>query len=213
MKYSIYGTPSYSTWEISEALRYLNVSHSIIDSSGKLLKINMKRAQPKWVHVSLGTDNKRKDSVNFIVSSFGELGLTNIPLFPNTSLEVALKTMLIENKSIELKIRKMGPSDYVEMITKPSLLNLIQTQLYKIQPYSLRKEAQTLILKFFNSKLGERQLMDFLKRNFKTESLIPLIKEGKGLREAVATLTETNVEEVSKRTGYPTFELLYLRRT
>jgi hypothetical protein len=98
------------------------------------------------------------------------------------------------------------------MVAKPSLLNFIQTEMYKINPYALRKQTQAMILQFFNSQVATTTMIRFLQRSLKQDTLIPLIYQGVPLREAVARLKNETIEDVAKTSGYSTFELLYLSK-
>lgn len=210
----VFATPVYSAWEISDALSQLRVSHSIlVKKTTPPLVRNLSRPQPKWVHVSASVYDLRRGSVNFITASYAELSLTNYPRFPESmDLDAGLRHMLQNPVLTAPSVTKMRPIDYVNQVSKPSLLNNIQTQVYKIQPYSLRKETQAMILDFFGSKISKKTMVYALRRSFKTAGLIPLMEQGLALRDAVARLKSESVEAVAQDTGIPTFDLLYLSK-
>jgi hypothetical protein len=174
----------------------------------------MKRAQPRWVRIINDLTKAKAEDYNIFCASMSELELTNIPLIPKLELNLALQSVLQSEKLTKVDQRKLNPLDYVDLVAKPSLLNKIQTEVYKIQPYSLRKQVQSSILGFFNSTMSEHKLLNFLKRSYKTEGLIELIKQGHNLRDAVTRLRNgyESVEVIATDTNIPTFELLYLNR-
>ena len=211
---AIWATTQYSTWQLSDALTQLRVSHSIKEGARSPARvIDCKKAQPKWVHLTTNVKNFRRTSVNFITASHAELSYTNFPRLPTSDdfLEV-LKYALQYPVSVVPEVKQLTNLDYVELVAKPSLLNNIQTLVYKIQPYALRKEVQKLILQYFNSQISLRGVEHNLKRSFKTVGLIPYLREGVGLKTAVARLKAETVEAVAADTGFETFELLYLSK-
>lgn len=209
----VWATAEHSLFELADTLDRLNVSYSV-KHAGKETIVNNGHSQPKWVHLSSDLKSIKKNSVNFISSSYAELSLTNYPLFGHQpNLYEHMKKMLVNPAGLEeLIVRKMAAMDYVNSIAKPSLLNKIQTVIYKIQPYSLRKETQALVLDYFCSRISERKMLHTLRRSFKTAGLIPLIEQGSKMRNAVAQLGSSTVEIISEQTGIPTFELLYLSK-
>ncbi len=201
----------FSAWAISDHLRQLRVSHSI---RGLPAPRNMGYPQPKWVHVTDNIFDLQEGSVNFISASFAELSHTNIPRFPEFDqypIDVALK-MMLESTQPEVEVIYNVPTamEYVAMVSKPSLLNNIQTLIYKIQPYSLRKETQAMILRFFTGQVSKPAMIFFLKKSFKTGDLIPLIEGSDDLRNAVIRSRSEPAEEVAAETGIAAFDLIYL---
>lgn len=208
----VWATAEHSLFELADTLDKLNVSYSV-KHGGKETVVNNGHSQPKWVHLSSDLTSIKKNSVNFISSSYAELSLTNYPMFSSPNLYEHMKSMLVNPARLEeVIVRKMGVMDYVNSIAKPSLLNKIQTVIYKIQPYSLRKETQALVLDYFCSRISERKMLHTLRRSFKTAGLIPLIEQGSKMRDAVAQVASIPVELISEQTGIPTFELLYLSK-
>lgn len=210
-----WATPRFSVWELSNALSNLQVSHSFrVTNLTDPTVVNRGKPQPMWVHVTPNIADVQEGSVNFISAAYAVIGMSNIPTFPDPdqyNLELALKVML-ESRRPPTKISVNEPRalDYVAMVSKPSLLNEIQTLIYKIQPYSLRKETQAMVLRFFQGKISRNAIVYFLRKSFKTAELISPIERGSTLREAVAASKVESVEAVAKRTGISTFDLIYL---
>ena len=210
-KISVFSSASHSAWEISDALRALKVSHTIDpdDKTKKVRLINMKREQPRLVHIAGGVATLRSQATNFIVGSYGMLSTTNIPRLAGQDLTEALKAALQSDVLTQVVVSHMSPVDYINHVAKPSLLNKILTEVQGIQPYTLRKQTQTLIVDYFNSRVAERTLMRHLSKTLRLERLKPIIAEGGNLRAAVELLKTTDVETVALQTGVPTFDMQY----
>lgn len=216
----VFGTARYSPFELSVTLKDLRVSHtykvraSVPNRVCVEKMVNCGYPQPHWVHVTDSLDFLKEGAVNFISAAFSELALTNIPSLSVLSLEKAIKDALANDakQSVLPQVEELSPMDYVNIVAKPSLLNCIQTTVYKINPYALRKEIQEMILNFLNSRVSIAQMKNTLKGNLKLEQLIPMIMEALPLRDAVARLKTESLEAVSLDTGFPTFELLYISK-
>lgn len=213
---SVFATALYSPWDISNSLKHLNISHAVVTSAVKgagrrVVRYHSGKEQPRWVQVS-NTPLVHPDAVNFISLSFSELNTTNFPRFPPEGIDDGLRAMLCSTLRVVPKVEQYSPMDYVNMVAKPSLLNFIQTEMYKINPYALRKETQAMILQYFNSQVTVKVMTTFLQKSLRQATLVPLILEGIPLRDAVARLKTETLEEVARTSGYSTFELLYLSK-
>jgi hypothetical protein len=208
----IWGTGKHSLWEISAALRALRVSHTVQPFERHLPArlIDMKFPQPTAVHLTQRVDGFKHGAVNFISASVAELTDTNFPSFPHKDLEHALKQMLRSDEAVVPVIITRDAANYVGALAQPSLLNKMQTEMNRIQPYSLRKEVKALSLAYFNSTVSIRETMRILERSMKTERLKESFKLAQPLREAVAQLKHKSMEEVAAETGFSTFDLRYL---
>lgn len=209
--YRIFCTSMYSPIEISYALAKLKVSHQL-NANGTLL--SMKKGSVTKGYISSNCRDYKKDAVNFIVSAGAELALTNfIPLATDVPLLKAVSAALKSDLKITPEIKQMDALDYVHQVAKPSLLNKIQTEIYKISPYQLRKQTQAQALAYLANKMSKRHLVRALSDNLKHEQLLPLLLAADSLRDAVAAVQAGgSVEEVAKQTGHPTFELLYISK-
>lgn len=212
MTYRIYGTARHSTWELSNILRSLRVSHTVTTTK-KTVKVNLGHPQPRHVHVTDELEGYRKGAVNFIVSSLAQLQTTNyFPLDAN-NLTQAVKAALLSKETLTPEVAHLSAMDYVNMVAKPSLLNKIQTEIYRITPYALRKQTQQIVLDYLNSRLSKKGVKNKLSSNLKLEGVLELVLSADSLRDAVARLSSETVEQVAADTGHPTFELLYLSKT
>lgn len=210
----VWATGNHSVWDISSTLVRLGVTHTVdpVEKHRQPMKYGPGKPQPIAVHVSPHATSIRSGAVNFISASVAELADTNFLPFPCAELDVALKKMLRSNGGVIPAIRTRSAGDYVDVLATPSILNHIQTEVYRIQPYSLRKEVQALVIKFFNSEVSIRDTNKVLEKSIKTERLKPIFKQALPLREAVAMMKCSPVEAVAKATGFSTFELLYLTK-
>ena len=156
-----FGVVDHSPIEVSEGLKRLRMSHTIAMGI-RYLEMDVDglcAEQPLWpIVVDYRNLNKvqaeRTPSVLFVVGSRSALAETNIrrDLWRND---------VGEPRGIEHDLRKalesidplsmtpwactrntMSLSDFVSVASKPSFLSHIQTALYRINPYPLRKEVQ-----------------------------------------------------------------------
>lgn len=212
-EFHVWATSRYSLWDLSLALRTLNVTHTVeSEYSRKIKRVNMRKPQPMAVHLTYKLDGFQSDAVNFISAAVGALVDTNFKSFPSPDLESSLKQILTTSVPIVPAIIKRDAANYVENLAKPSLLNTLQTEVNRIQPYDLRKKVQAKALDFFNSRISIRDMVLFLESSMKTERLLPLFRAGVPLRKAVAMLKISTVAEVESATGFSSFELLYLTK-
>lgn len=210
-EFYIWATSRYSLWELSQALRKLNVSHTIEGAKKSTIKsVDLGFKQPREVHLTSRVDGYKAEAVNFISASVGALADTNFRPFPDSDLNVAIRAILTEGKPIRPQIVVRDAANYVESLARPSLLNKIQTEINRIQPYALRKQTQVWVLEFFNNEISLRELRYRLERSTKTEALFPIVKEGVSLRDAVVRLKRESVTDVAAATGHSAFELMYL---
>ncbi len=209
-KFIIYGTSEHSIVEISYALSALRVSHDMIFKSHSA-RVNRRKVQPKHVIVTDNSKGFKKGCVNFITAPSSALDLTNWPRLRGPLVE-SLKRALTTQVSVVPSTKILSYLDYVNLVAKPSVLNLIQTEVYKINPYALRKQTHQIVLDYLNSKISKRNLKDMLSKNLKHEALLPLLISADSLRNAVAMIGKKTVEEIAAETGHPTFELLYLSK-
>ena len=201
--YRVWGCPTKSSFELSDKLASLMVPHTVrVGSSFAVVKGD--RSVVAYI-----TDNPKKlkrDVVNFVVASYAELSFTNYPTL------VSVKGALRSKDEIKPIVKSMTAMDYVAVISKPSVITKIQTAIYRIQPYSLRKSTQALVLQFFNSQTSWRTLTTVLGRSYKTMPVLELVKEGARLRDAVQELKTKTPETVEAETGIPAFELRYVSK-
>ena len=209
----IHGTER-SAQELSSSLLQLGVSHSIrLRSSGarRLKVIDSGNVSKVWVHIGDRIDEADPRCVNFITACFSELALTDMPIL-REPLTRGIREALRDKSRRAVRVRTMNVLDYVNLIAKPSILNKIQTLVYKIQPYERRKIINSMIISWFNSGTSTRQLRAELERGLQTQRIIPLLAESETLRLGVSMLKTHTPEEVQEKLGTATFDLLYLSK-
>lgn len=230
-----YGVVDLAPLQVSDILRRLNMSHTFAFRQGvryNTLSIDgLTKEQPVWPVI---TDSVRTMErmqleegryVYFVVDSRAALSHTNITrvMWPeereDRTITEAIKAVLVHShkRNLHWEYLKKEPSlmDYVNYATKPSFLNNIQTQFYKINPYALRKEVQILCISYLAGYTSYTEMKRKLKSNLKFQALFELVDstKAKELRAAVEMTKNKSVEQVAKETGFATFELLYIKNS
>jgi hypothetical protein len=226
-----YGILDYSPIQVSEFLRRLRMSHTVEGGIRQSYTVDgLCKEQPVWpvivdkVKAIPKVSCDRGHSVLFVCDSRAALSTTNlsISLWPDhrspDTLAAFKTSLVIASKNAEgwdLISKEPSTLDYVNSATKPSLVNKLQTEVYKLTPYSLRKEVQQLMIAYLAGTASYSAMHKKLKSSLKLQRLAELLHlpKAKELREAVLMLGNSSVEEVAKKTGFETFELLYLSRS
>ena len=227
-----FGIPDYSPLQVSEFLRALNMSHTLEGGFLRHLTCTVDALcteQPVWPVVidrikaipRIRTTVDRQ--VLFVCDSLSALSTTNIgtDLWPENRGHDAVrkfKKVLIrasKSKGWELTTKELTTLEYVESASKPSYLNWIQSAIYKITPYALRKEVQQLVISYLAGGASYTALNKKLRSSLKLQDLHELLNQPKAkeLREAVLMLSRLPVEEVAKVTGFEQFEILYVAKS
>lgn len=226
-----FGVVDYPPLQVSEALHELNMSHSIAGSirSQRITYDGLSTQQPVWpvivdsIESMLKVRTKRDRLVYFICDSRAALATTNIyrNLWPENragDLRTGIKNALVTSRNLNqwtLTRDETTITDYVNIATKPSILNDIQSAFYKINPYSLRRETQLLCIGYLSGYASFTEMKRNLTSNFKLERIYKLMvdERAKALRQATMMLSSMKVEEAAKLTGFDTFELLYISKS
>ena len=208
----VFGTSMYSLVELSVALQALNVSH-MTQTGNTRIEFKTDRVQSARV-VLVDTPSKVVPSaVNFMVSSLAQLNLTTCSRLKVLPIVAAIREALTRDEEPPpFEVITLSAMDYVNLIAKPSKLNLIQTELLKVQPYSLRKEANAAMLKFFRGSMSAKQAHRLMRRSSKLTKLWEIVQSYSELKEAVQRMGEETPEQISLSTGIPTFELMYVTK-
>jgi len=213
MKCEAYGTSRFSLAEISDALRYWNVEHVLRLKASCAAEIKVPGKGQNYQRVVLTDDLTRvqANAVNFISASIAELSLTNAERLQALSIEESVWEALHRGSIVEFQYRELTALEYVDMIAKPSKLNAIQTELLRVQPYSLRKEANAAIIAYFRGG-SLKALQRVMNKSSKLSKLATYVKSNIELRNAVMRLKTESVDQVSADTGIPSFELRYITK-
>jgi hypothetical protein len=215
--------------QLSEAFTNLGISHCIVSRIGNTLSLrreyvgNICADQYVWP-VIVNTVAAAKKLVPdreleelFVCDSYPALANTNLRTFNSTAdLRFALWGSTFPPKLDEtwsLSIDEPDIQDYVAQASRPSILNEIQTALYKITPYSDRKVVQEKIIHYLGGKLSFRVVNQLLRTSPKLEKLKQLIAtpEVAELRYAIKRVTAGEDQEVvADEMGIEIFDISYI---
>lgn len=235
----VYGIPEHSPFHISAALCELNITHRLVGFGGNLKEVVVAHEQPATVYLADNPFNLKliqaRSTTPFIIflsMSEDAMGTTNCRILKGRALKTMLMTALIESHPQRVKEpfvfreEPKGLDDYVNEATKPTFLYYIQTAIYKLTPYSLVKEARTLIISALYGAIPMKKLYEFLGTSLKLEDLKNLLKDDKAkqVRELVheakrqLALGDTRredeiVEKVVGASGLEAFDILYVIRS
>lgn len=226
----VYGLTS-SLIKVSEQLIALNVSHSLVTKSNLRVlekRIDLGFNQPAWpILVDTLTcinriPNSAGNKILFVCDSLDSIKMCNIQQIKSEDLKNTLVKALIYavtnpiSKNWVLINKEPSIEDYIKAVTKPQILNTIQTFIYKIAPYSLRKEVQTLIISYLAGSTSKLLLKAKLESSYKLVDLLNLCFTEKAdhLRAAVSAFNKSkNVEQVSLDYDIDSFQILYITRS
>lgn len=229
-----YGVIDLSPIQVSEALRQLRVSHTIEGGYMRHMVYTidgLSKVQPAWpivvdtLKAVPKVRTKKERMIYLICDSRAALANTNADklLWPesrethgglSSALRLALNSAHVANEEWALVRTDPSIDDFVNASSKPSFLNHVQTAVYKINPYDLRKEVQSLVILYLSGKVSPTKMRAKLKSSFKLEALLLLMTDPQAgkLRAACeeALRKKVTVEEIAKRTGVASFDLLYI---
>jgi len=210
------------------------MSHSFVGGFGRTMRLTVDGLcveQPVWPVVvdkvkavpKVHTEYNRL--VYFVCDARAPLAVCNLSqaLWPehrnDMDLEVAIRNALERSNELthdwQLRVSEPSMSEYVNIASKPSLMNHIQGTIYKITPYTLRKEVQKLCIAYLAGAVTVTALRRKLKSSYKLADLLALMDSDKArnLKDAVAATRSKTVEVVAKEYGVETFEVLYCLRS
>lgn len=212
-----------SILDLSRALMVLGWDHVINSAHNRRASSHKRGAMrikigsgPTKVFIADGLRSiQERKGVIIVVDSKAALSRTNLPsLDHRTTGNPLLGLPSLERTDVV--IRKPKVMEYVNAAVKPSFLTDLQTSLYRISNHGVRKEAQTNVIKFFNSKLSLRALSLSLSNSFALEPLKDHMKrpEVERLRTAVTLFRQgKDIKEIEKETKCSSFDILYLVRS
>lgn len=220
-----FGVPS-SPLQVSDILTNLHVGHTLI--SGTMRAINtekhLAKEQPAWPVVlpSIAAIPKNTckmpNQILFVCDALALLSTCNIRLIKADAIYDSIRSALLyaaANPVEDWHLERREPSiqDYVSNATKPSFLNNLQTEIYRITPYDLRKQIQAQIIGYLAGVESRTKLLAKLASSHKLTKLAELVKDPKSvaLHNAVAQYKRTQaIEATALETGFETFEILYI---
>jgi len=214
-----------SPLQLSAALSGLGISHVIIDSSlqARPTVKDLATKQPAWPVIvpSLKALGRHwlpyQRQILYVCGSAGELKTSNLKVIKDwrLHLQMSLKHALVNEfpKDWQLVIDEPTMEDFVHVATKPSFLNHVQAEIYKLTPYDLRKTTQSLVVGYLAGLEPLTKLRQKLNSSYKLERLKTLMADPKCqvLRQAVADYRRNQDEvQVAKFHGVEPFEIMYL---
>lgn len=225
-----YGLTS-SLIKVSEQFIALNISHSIL-TKNKLQVVervvDLGVTQPAWPVLmdTLSCVNRvlinRSPQILFVCDSLSSIELCNISQIKTDDLKSTLRKALIyavanpiENGWV-LTSKEPSLEEYVKAVTKPQILNEIQTLLYKIAPYALRKEVQAMVISYLAGDLQQSVLRAKLQSSYKLTDILNICFDAKAenLRKAVIAFNKCkNIDLVSSEYNIHSFQILYITRS
>lgn len=227
--YGIYGIYHKSLYEVCQTLSQINRSYDIYGekfNEYKHIKSSKKQSIPIYAVQSLKRAqklSKLKPGLMIICDSYPALKKSNVSklLYPGFKLKQAIYKAINEckerkrlDKKIALKVEPLRLKEVLKTATTYSFLNGIQTALYKITPYSLRKQSQIAIISYFYGDLPYNKLILHLESSAKLKTLLDLCKDkqAKALREACieARHNPNKLEKIAKASGFASFEIVYI---
>ena len=160
-----FGVSGYSPLQMSRGLASWGFQHVICSYVPTDFRYRTRIIKGKYKNlpavpvVCVGLDSiskfKKSDDTNyvlFVCDAPPKLTHTNLEGMPepNQPLNLRLKAALLYPWKTDLVIALDEPSlsEYIEQASKPSVLRTLQTLLYKIHPYSLRKDMQAGIFAY-----------------------------------------------------------------
>lgn len=217
-----------SPLELSAALTQLRIAHIVVDNSlmARPYVVDIGLQQPAWPVIlpSLKAlrrfDLPHQRQILYVCGSTAELEATNLRVIKDwkATLIQSLKYAVLHEfqPTWELQVKEMAIEDYVEIATKPSFLGDVQTAIYKITPYDLRKAVQAQFIAYLAGIGGFQALRTKLSSSYKLEVLRSLLADPRCavLRNAVTWAKKTgDVENVAVQTGVEKYEIMYLLRS
>lgn len=213
-----------SPLQISSALAALKVSHVTIDGSLRAVPTvnDLQARQPALPVVIPSLKALMRHWANYdrqilyVCASLDELKSTNLRIIKNWRDDLAKSlTYASENpiRDWKLIINEPTMEDFVSAVTKPSFLNHVQAEIYKLTPYDLRKEVQAQVISYLAGYEGFARLKAKLNSSYKLERLKSLMSDPKCLviRNAVADYRKTQDEVASGKTfNVEPFDIMYL---
>lgn len=214
----VIGSVRFSPWQVSEALKSMNVSH-YLSLRGMHRGVSKQIGDRPQVYIVGALHSIRPRMLPHIVFLCGAktaLAQTSAKYMLEDLAPDTIKAVMAKVRPYTFKVNAPSIMDYVNTAVRPSFLMDVQTMLYQISNAGIRKIAQASVIKFFDSKLGPRQLKSLLQGNYATEPILQLMQDPRALhlRDAVARVRAgEDPTAVTLETEFLPFDLLYVMRS
>lgn len=217
----------YTPLQVSQALRRLNVSHSVVgqapDRRMNVMRFDgLSKEQPSWpvIYHSVA-DCKRlmlpeHRQVHFVCDSIAILNMTNLSTWAwSGKPEKDLQKILPKKDPVPfvLQVQEKSYMDFVAAASKPSFLRLLQTAFYKITPYADQKAIRIAALSYLAGGMSKKALERVLSITLKSETVRELLASttAQNLMSAVQNARQTgDIEAAAEQFDIDAFEVRYI---
>jgi len=221
-----WGVLEHTPLVLSNVLSQLNVSHSVMACAGPNCQYRELHGtggeQPAWpvVMQNINELNRVHDYVErdriiaFVFDSKAAITNSNLTIWsPCIDMYTELQTLLLQEdkEPFKLELRELSALDYVKIASKPSVLSELQSAWCKVNPYSLRKKVQEVIVLYLCADLSKttmRRTLEFTIHGKLIEDL--LAKDGQTLKSAVSMARLKSVDEAATHYDIDPFDINYL---
>lgn len=220
-------------FDLSIALRELNISHNVIEfnedstngkSKHRYKNINLGFPQPAMPFLLSTIADIPKlykieyPCIAFIAASQHEISISNVRLLERTeNLIYDVKYALIESlkgtKDFILEYNEPSLMDYVKVASKPSILNQIQNAWYKVNPYSDRKIVQNTVIQYLSGIITLTRAKSVLSKTLKMQSIADMLATQEATNLKLATMEAKHkggIAEIAESYNLDPFDINYL---
>src|SRR5690606_19140311 len=225
-----FGVSGIAPMYISRALSQLTVSHLTCGYDRSVFRHRTTRVKaqctepPALPVICVGLDaiNKFKSSyhrhVLFVCDCADILRHPSSQPLPGKGTDILserVKSALLAPWDSNMTVKVDAPSflDYVDKASKPSLLRDIQTLVYKITPYALRKEIQHAVLQYLDGRISRKALFLLLDKTLRGPQLKALL-QGPSAQILICALKEAkskDTQSVADSYSIDVFDLNFVR--
>ncbi len=221
-----WGVVDYTPLMLSQALRGMNVSHSIMSCNGPVCQyrevLGTFDAPECWPVIAeslqdLSKIGQRVDHqriVAFVFDAKPKLQSTNLTIWsPGLDVQKELGKRLNPKgkKPFDLQMKELSAMDYVGIASKTSVLAELQSTWCRINPYSLRKKVQEAVVCYMCGDLSKAAVHRILRLTHHGNTIAQLLKgPAAPLREAVAATKTESVDVVAARYDIDPFDINFL---
>lgn len=217
----------YSPLQVSQALRRLNISHSVVgqapDRRMNVMRIDgLASEQPSWPVIYHSVADCRRlmlperRQVHLVCDSIAALSMTNLTTWAWTGKpEKDMQRILPKRDPVPfvLQVQEKTYMDFVAAASKPSFLRLLQTAFYKITPYADQKAIRIASLSFLAGSINKKALQRVLSITLKSEKVQELLASETAVKlmDAVQRARQSgDIEEAAEHFDIEAFEVRYI---
>lgn len=215
---------------ISRALSRLTITHLTCGYDSSIFKYRTTRTKAPCVEppalpvICVGLDSIRKFKskyhrhVLFVCDSNEQLKHTNLKPLPGKETDALIervKSGLLApwDSGLEITVDEPSLLEYVDKASKPSLLRDIQTLVYKINPYALRKDIQFVVMLYLSGKISRKAAFTEIALCSRSRELQELLQSPASqiLIKALKKAQDLPTQQVADEFGIDVFDLNFVR--